>query len=326
MTTRILPLLACALFAACGNQPLATDADGKYSVTGRCQPAQLAQALVDHGTATLVVDFGPATKEFAKTIKSAKRATPPYAITVGPHPRDGEEIPDAVIVLDHGARAAVDLALLACNGVALQPNLIEVGTRTVTPANRKSGGNPRIAPGDVMLAMMKLQHEKLLTTKPETDQVHSIGWLPCDPKADWQAALGDGITRAAARYPQLQVQTVGNDRPALEQAAQLLKKGCRALLVATTDVEASKAIQAIAAKGPNGGVPVLILDPTVNDNHGACVIGCSTKTIGLAAASIVRELLPEGGVLLTCFGDGTDDQVRGFCEAMGFAPNRLLSR
>jgi len=326
MTTRILPLLACGLLAACGNQPLATDADGKYSVTGRCEPTQLAQALTEHAEATLVVDFGPGTSDFAKTIKSSKRATPPYAITVGPQPRDGDEIPDAVIVLDHGAKAAVDLALLACNGVPLQPNRIEIGTRTVTAANRNAGGNPRVAPGDVMLAMMKLQHQKLLTTNPATDEVHFIGWLPCDPKASWQTTLKNGITAAAARYPQLQVLTQADELPATEQAEQLIKKGCRVLLIATSDVEESKAIQAIAATGPDGGVKVIVLDPTVNGEHGACVIGCSTETIGLAAAALVKELLPEGGSLLTCFGNAADQQVRGFCDAMGFAATRLLSR
>lgn len=325
---RTLALLACWSLAACSNEPFAKDADGKYVVTGKCTPSQLAAAIADFKGATLIVDFGPDSPNLAATTKAAKRATPPFGILVGLAPTDGQEIADAWIVVDTGAAAAIDLALLACNGVPPQPNLIEIGTRTITNANRKAGGSPRVAPGDVLLAMLRMQHKNILTTTPDTDVIHSIGLIRCEPNANWQTNVLLEATTAAGRYPQVELHKVGADgaaATATEQAEALFKK-VRVLLVATSDPAQTRAIAKVAANGPDGPVPIIVLDPSLQAEHGACVIGCSASTLGEAAAASVKQLLPEGGSMIASFGQGSEGRVQGFCEAMGFATDRLLGR
>jgi ABC-type sugar transport system substrate-binding protein len=118
----------------------------------------------------------------------------------------------------------------------------------------------------------------------------------------------------------------GNATPPAEQATGLIAQGCRVLLVTTGDPAQTKAIAKIAANGPDGAVPIIVLDPSVQGEHGACVIGCSAKTLGQAAAAVVNQLLPEGGSMIACFGKDSEGRVQGFCEAMGFASDRLLGR
>lgn len=326
---RILALVSCGMLAACSNEPFAKDQSGKYVISGKCTPDHLAEAISEHEDATLILDFGPNTSNLAQIANAAKRATPPFAISVGHAPKDGQEIADAVIVVDTGAAAAVDFALLACDGVAPQPNRIEIGTRTITKANRAAGGSPLLAPGDVLLAMLRMEHTKILTTTPATDVIHSIGLIACQPNAPWQTATTAAVIEAADRYPQIQLTNgfvAGNANTPAEQATRLVAQGCRALLVVTSDAAKTKVVTKVAANGPDGAVPIIVLDPTVQSGHGTCVIGCSTKTLGKAAAAVVSKLLPDGGSMIACFGKASEGRVQGFCEAMGFATNRLLNR
>lgn len=327
MTKRIVSLIACGLLASCGGkEPLSEDIDDKYAVAASCRPAQLAATLDAHTEATLVVDLGSGSKGYAKAIKDSKRKTPPFGITVGLRPDDGDEIPDVLIAVDHGASAAVDLALVACNGSELRPNCLEIGTRTFTSANRKAGGVPRVAPGDVILAMMKLEHGETLSTKPTTDQVHTVGLVLCDAGAVWQTELHAAIKAAVARYPQLRLATADAQLPPAEQASHLLSQACSALLVATTDVAHSKAVRTDAVKGPYEGTQIIVLDPTVNVAHELPVVGCSADTVGEAVAVAAQELLPEGGTMVTCFEDDATERLMAFCAAMRLPHKALLKR
>lgn len=326
---RTLALLSCWLLTACSNEPLAKDQASKYVITGKCTPDRLAAAIEDHPDATLIVDFGPNSPNLAETTKAAKRATPPFGISVGYAPKEGTEIADAVIVVDTGATAAIDLALLTCNGIALPANRIEIGTRTITSANRAAGGSQRVAPGDFVLAVLRIEHEEILTTTPDTDVMHSIGIIVCDPNVPWQTAAAAAANATADRYPQVQLIHAASDGNATAPAAQatgLIAQGCRVLLVTTGDPAQTKAIAQIAENGPDGAVPIIVLDPAVQGEHGTCVIGCSANTLGEAAAAIVNQLLPEGGSMIVCFGTDSEGRVQGFCKAMGFATDRLLGR
>ena len=220
-----MTLVSCWMLAACSNEPFAKDQSGKYVISGKCTPGHLAEAIANHEDATLILDFGPNTSNLAQIANAAKRATPPFAVAVDHAPKDGQEIADAVIVVDTGAAAAVDFALLASGGVALQPNRIEIGTRTITKANRAAGGSPLLAPGDVLLAMLRMEHKELLTTTPATDVRHSIGLIACQPDAPWQAATTAAVTKATDRYPQLQLVNgfvAGKANTPTEQAARLV--------------------------------------------------------------------------------------------------------
>jgi hypothetical protein len=336
MWMRNVCLLSSLMLAACGNAPLASDTTGKFLVTAKCTPATLTATVAANQNATLVVSFGPTTRDPLADIAAAGRSTPPFLIAVGAVPDDQGVIPDAVIVAETGAAAAVDLALLACNGIALPPSKFELGTRTVTPANLAAGGTATVAPGDAMLAMMHMQHAALLTTKPETDYVHVIGAMQTDSKDSWQTEVLAAIATSAARYPQIRLHNGNAEQPQsadpVELTRLLMRAGCRAILVATSNVQTTKNMLAAAALGQDGAVPIVVLDPALGD-HATCSIGCSPHSLGQAAATMVKQLLPEGGELITCFGDGEDaanvvsqSRARGFCDAMAFPGNRLLGR
>lgn len=61
-------------------------------------------------------------------------------------PQPGE----ALVVPGDAAAAAIDLALLACHGIALPPK-VALGVRIVDAASAAAGGAPRPGPGDVGL-------------------------------------------------------------------------------------------------------------------------------------------------------------------------------
>lgn len=355
---RNLGLLSCLLITSCTDQALATDQAGRFRVVAKCSTATLTSTLVATKHATLVVAFGPDDKDpgnqdtLAATI-AAKRATRPFVITIGEAPKNEPEIADAIIVAETGAAVAADLALLACNGITIPKAQLEIGSRTITPANRAAGGDISIAPGDAVVALMRMQHTGLLTRNPETDVRHLIGVIQADPSDPWQQQTTSELLAATARYPQLEVvrqsAPVASDNAHIAQCQQLVASGCRALLVTCSDPAKTTQILAAAAAAPDGAVPVIVLDPLLQV-HDTCVIGCSPTSLGRAAASIVQQLLPEGGDLITCLpvADSalgstpssspssspngapypaiTQQRVRGFCEALGLPSERLLNR
>ncbi|MGK0433999.1 MAG: ABC-type sugar transport system substrate-binding protein [Planctomycetota bacterium] len=335
MLTRTLAPILCLLIPACGSEPLAKDPTGKFAVAAKCFPTTLTKTVADTAEATLVVAFEWQNEDVMAAINAAKRTTRPFVVVIGDAPGDTEELADAVIVANSGAAAAVDFALLACNGVALPTKLIEVGLRTITPANRAAGGTLRPGPGDFFLATMRMEHGKLLTTKPETDESHPVGLLQTDPSNSSQERVARDAKAAAARYPQLQlvVTTAPAKTDVAEQAQSMIANGCRVLLLATSDPKQTQAVLAIAAKAPGDAVAVIVLDPLLQE-HGACVIGSSPQSLGQTAAKMVQTLLPEGGSIITCFTASeqqpistvSDNRAFGFCQAMNLPTEPLLGR
>jgi len=332
MFKRLAALLSCLAIAGCAHKPLAIGADGKYQVTAKCSPATLTATIRDAIDATLVVAIHPCEPDILAAVSAAKRPSRPVVVTIGAAPNDQEEIADAVIVAETGAAAAIDLALIACNGIPVSANELEIGTRTITSANRAAGGSVRVAPGDAIMAMIRMQHSAVLTTTPETDVMHLVGMLQTDASTSWQKQVRATIATAAARYPQLQLVSGDDSVDHVKQATAMIQQGCRALVVATSDPAKTHAIVAAAALAPDGAVPVIVLDPTLQ-KHGTCVIGCSARSLGLAAATMVHQLLPEGGAMIACIGNPGDADaeasrhlVRGFCDAMGLPSERLLGR
>lgn len=335
MLTRTLAPLLCLLIPACDSKPLAKDPTGKFAVAAKCSPTTLTTTVADTTDATLVVAFEWHNKDVMAATNAAKRTTRPFVVVIGDAPEDTEELADAVIVAKSGAAAAMDLALLACNGIAPRVMPIEVGSRTITPANRAAGGSSRPGPGDFFLVTVRMEHSKLLTTKPETDESHQVGLLQTDSSNSGQERARRDATAAAARYPQLQlVVTPGPAKTGVaEQAQSMIARGCRVLLLTTSDPQQTQAVLAIAAKGPGGAVPVIVLDPLLQE-HGTCVIGSSPQSLGQAAAKMVQTLLPEGGSIITCFTAAdqqpistvSDNRAFGFCQAMKLPTEPLLGR
>jgi ABC-type sugar transport system substrate-binding protein len=335
MLTRTLAPFLCLLIAACGTEPLAKDPTGKFLVGAKCTPTTLSKTIVATTDATLILAFESNNRDVMTATNAANRTTRPFVIVIGDAPGGKEELADAVIVANTGAATAIDLALLACNGVTLPTKHIEVGSRTVTPANRAAGGMSQAGPGDAFMAITRIQHSKLLTTKPETDESHQVGLLQTDASNNGQQRIRRDANAAASRYPQLQlvISSGAADSDVNELAQLMITRGCKVLILATSDPQQAQAVVAIAAKAPDGGVPVIVLDPLMR-NHGTCVIGCSPGSLGQAAAKLVRGLLPEGGSIITCFTpDGrqpisavSGTRAFGFCQAMNLPTKQLLGR
>lgn len=324
MLMRSLTFLFCLTISACGNEPLAEDLDSHYQVAAKCTTTTLTESINGTADATLIVAFGAKNQEILDRTNAAQRTTQPFVVTIGPTPSSTEELCDTVIVAETGATAAVDLALLASNGVELPPNQVAIGTKTFTPANLAAGGASRGAPGNAYMAYIRTQHAEILTVDPATDEIHQIGMLQADQPDRWQQRVHVEVREASARYPQLSLVAGNAKAPAVDQAKQLLLKGCRVLMIATSNQSITKAIVATAASAPNGPAPVIVLDPMLLD-HQACVIGCSPDAIAQAAAASIRQLLPEGGSMIVCF-DKSENLVKSFCQVMGFPSERLLTR
>jgi len=335
MLTRTLAPLIYLLITACGNQPLATGPAGKFLVTAKCTPTTLGETVAETDDATLILAFESNNKDVITATNAANRATRPFVIVIGDTPGDKEELADAVIVADTGAATAIDLALLACNGVTPPAKPIEVGSHTITPANRAAGGTSHAGPGNAFMAITRIQHSKLLTTKPETDESHQIGLLLTSASDSEQERIRHEATAAASRYPQLQLAVTSGtaESNVAEQAQLMITEGCKVLLLATSNPQHAQAVGTVTAKAPNGGIPIIVLDPLIGD-HGTCVIGCSPRSLGQAAAQLVRGLLPEGGAIITCFTPDnlqpisavSESRAFSFCQAMNLPTKQLLGR
>ncbi len=324
MLMRSLTFLLCLTISACSNEPLAKDLDGYYQVVAKCTTTTLTETVSAEADATLIVAFGAKNQEILARTAAARRATQPFVVTIGSIPNSTEELCDNVIVAETGATAAVDLALLASNGIKLPPNQVEIGTKTFTLANRAAGGTSRGAAGDAYMAYTRAQHAGILTENPETDEIHQVGMLQVDYANPWQQLVHDEIEDACSRYPQLSFIEGKAETSPVDQAKQLLLAGCRVLMIATSNQSTTKAIVAAAASEPNGPTPVIVLDPMLLD-HKTCVIGCSPDAIAQAASTSVKQLLPEGGSMIFCF-DASHNLVQSFCQVMGLSSERLLPR
>ena len=322
MLMRSLTFLLCLTISACSNEPLAKDPDGYYQVVAKCNTTTLTDTINDAADATLIVAFGAKNQEILARTTAAKRTTQPFVVTIGPTPGSTEELCDNVIVAETGATAAVDLALLASNGIKLPPNRVAIGTKAFTPANLAAGGVSRGAPGDAYMAFTRAQHAGILTEHPETDEVHQLGMLQVDHANPWQQLVHDEVKDACSRYPQLSFVEGKAEISPVDQAKQMLLTGCRVLMIATSNQSTTKAIVAAAASASNRPVPVIVLDPMLLD-HKTCVIGCSPDAIAQAASASVRQLLPEGGSMIFCF-DMSHNLVQSFCKVMGLPSERLL--
>ncbi|MFK7740817.1 MAG: hypothetical protein AB8H80_10885 [Planctomycetota bacterium] len=337
-----LPLLAVA--AACGGSdtPVMQDESGKYRVIGQCSPRTLSAAVDKHATASMVVAFDQRTAAVVETVDGAERSPRPFVLCIGPEPEPeagGERIiGDCTIVATSGARDAVELALLACNGVEIPSKRIELGPRLLTPANRAAGGQVRLAPGDAYLAMLRAGNRQHLDPNLEVDISFGVALVFDGPTdAPSSTRLANEIRAAIDSYPQLQLAPptppaapgASAEAAPAEVAGDLCKRGVNALLLVTSNPTTTKAVLAVATRAEGDAVPVIVIDPLLVDGHECCHIGCSPEALGRTMAEQAKALLPEGGAMLTCLAGEANDgkapsparlQHDAFCKAMQFRP------
>ncbi|MBM3960336.1 MAG: substrate-binding domain-containing protein [Planctomycetes bacterium] len=310
---RAFAVLLAVVVAACARD-VATPAAPRVQVELSAQDdATLASAL---RTAGGVAAIDPAALDQARRVRAReKSAVRVFGVADTPAPQAGE----ALVVPGDAAAAAIDLALLACHGIALPPK-VALGVRVVDETNAAAGGVLRPGPGDVGFAVLARQHAALLTTKPTTDVVFRMGLVASDGGAGWPARAFATARAAAARYPQLAVEArAGDGTNARAEAAlrELLDANVRVLVVALADPAPLAAFAALAAKLR---ITIVAIDPCLAAAPAACVVGSDPAAIGRALGEMARAALPSDAAVVVLRRDGPAAAATAFRSALAPKP------
>lgn len=305
---RCLPL--CLLLpAACGDPAgVWQTADGRYRVVAECGTDDLHHAIAQQPSATSVVALDGDWRRVLRTVDEAARKPTPFTIATGPRPTDDEPICDAVVTPDTGARAALELAVLAARGVDVPRSKVAVGVMVTTPENRAAGGTRRVAPGDAFLAMLRAQHGTLLGPRPD-DSRATIGLLAAGDAPQALVAEVRASARTATSFVLLEPH---DNEPPTAFRTRLAARGPASVIVVGDP--------ATLKEGDLGELPTIVLDRRLDDARTFCQIACPPSAVGRAIADEVRRLLPEGGALLLC--GGADDLREAFATALGLQRTR----
>lgn len=316
------PVLAAVLaaLAACSSEVAVEDGLRVASAIGvddaEGPTVAAAAAAVRTGGAAAVVALDANGLAVARRLRAGEApALRVVAVAETPAPQADE----ALVVPSDPAPVAVDLALLACHGVAL-PRQVALGLRVVDAANVAAGGQLRPGPGDVGLAVLARQHAAQLTTTPTTDVVFRVGMVA---SAGGESGPGRAIARAraaAARYPQLVVEArVGDGTLARAEASlrELLAANVRAVVVALAD---PAPLAAVAARAAELRIPIVAIEPLLRASPAACVVGSDPAAVGRALADAARIAVPAGGALLLLRPSGSAVAEDAFRAALAPRP------
>lgn len=302
----ILFPVACSLAACGGEDPaLLQSADGKYRVVHVAEAADassaraaMVQALAQHTKIDVVFAHDDALAAAAAAACAEKGRTEVRFVDI-----QALRLPVAA--------AAIDMALLACNGLAPHRELL-VGTRVATLANAAAGGEVVPAPGDVVLELLRRQHAEVLTTEPKTDNIFRIGLVFADSSDAGHARWRDALTAAARRYPQIAFDC----RPTVQE---FVAQGFHAILVVPTGTDSlASACKAAMAQS----IKVIVVDRAPGSDDFTCFVATQDDAIGDAAARQIAELLgPAGGTIVELQGPAASSQARarhaGFVKRLG---------
>jgi hypothetical protein len=195
MRTPTLLLPICLAVAACGDSgdAVLASADGKWRVVHVTEAewkedrarAEMESALERLPRIDLVYAHNDDMAHGAVTAAQHKGRAGIRFVGIDALPKLGRQYLaqgqlDATIEYPTCAAGAIDLALLACNGVQL-PRRIVVGTRVWTPANQAAGGAAVPSAGDIMLADLRAHHGAELTTRRRPRTRSSASAWPSAP-------------------------------------------------------------------------------------------------------------------------------------------------
>jgi ABC-type sugar transport system substrate-binding protein len=229
---------------------------------------------------------------------------------------------DATIEYPTCAAEAIDLALLACNGVQFPSQLRElvVGTRVWTRANH-AGGKAISSPGEIMLTNLRHQHAAILTTEPKTDQIFRIGMAQCNDAEPWREAMREQMKAWARRYPQVEFsyRDAANDTEKQRGIVRdFVDQGYNAIIVSPKE---SGSLASACKDALTKQIAVVVLDRKLGTDDFTVFVGGDNLAIGRAAGETIKELLPNGGAIVELQGLMTSspaqERHRGFVEALG---------
>lgn len=318
--SRLLVAWCVAAFAACSSD-VAVEGSLRVAAAIGVDDAEgpavaAAAAALRTGGAIAVVALDAPGLAVGRRLRAGEApALRVVAVAETPAPQTDETL----VVPADPAPVAVDLALLACHGVAL-PRQVALGLRVVDAANAAAGGALRPGPGDVGLAVLARQHAAQLTTAPTTDVVFRVGMVA---SVGGESGPGRAIARAraaAARYPQLVVEArVGDGTLARAESAlrELLDANVRALVVALAD---PAPLAAAAARAAELRIPIVAIEPLLRASPAACVVGSDPAAIGRALADAARGAVPAGSALVLLRPSGSAAAEDAFRAALAPRP------
>ena len=306
-------LLAVVVVAACARDGASPAGPRVQAALSAPDDAALAAAL---RTAGGVAAVDPAALDQARRVRAReKSAVRVFGVADAPTPQAGE----ALVVPGDAAAAAIDLALLACHGIALPPK-VALGVRVVDETNAAAGGALRPGPGDVGFAVLARQHAAQLTTKPTTDVVFRMGLVASDGGEGWPARAFAAARAAAARYPQLAVEArAGDGTNARAEAAlrELLAANVRVLVVALAD---PAPLAAVAARAAELRIAIVAIDPNLAAAPAACVVGSDPAAVGRALGDLARAALPPDAAVVLLRRDAPAATAAAFQSALAPKP------
>jgi len=219
---------------------------------------------------------------------------------------------------------AIDLALLACSGVQGLPPRIKVGTRLFTKANLAAGGAAILSPGAFVMANLRTQHAKILTTTPMIDVVFRVGMAQCTDDEPWRVAMGKDIRAAAARYPQIELIYRSADDDVEKQRGivrDFIAQNVNAILISPKE---SLALVAVCKEAMTAGIKVIVLDRELGGEADSqtCFIGGDNEQIGREVGRYITKLLgSKGGTIVELQGLMTSSPAQerhaGFARELG---------
>ncbi len=316
-TRRILSLAAVALLSACGGDALLQDASGRFRLVARVRTTDAAttRSTLREGIAAHAAALVFAT-DSAAGVSVGEIGTPVVAIGT----RSPDTAQAAVLVVERsGADVAVQMALLACSGVAI-PKQVPLGAE-VHKGNNDTRPTPRPAPGDVVVELLRQQHAAVLAIPPTTDVVFRVGFVHMDADDPWQIRVRDCVEEAARRYRQIELTTRCANGDLARQTAivrELVQNGCRAILVGASDPDPASSI---ADELREHSAALVVIAQQVHETRATCCVGPDQVVLGTAAGEAAASLLPNGGAIVEVHGDPASPLLalrrQGFAAALG---------
>jgi len=303
-------LLVAGSFAACGDgQKPMQDPSARYRIV------QSVDGQWD-GDVDLVFAHDDTVAFAAAEASKSKGRTGIQFVGIGGLPDQGlkwvvEGVLAASIEQPTGAEVAIDMALLACSGIA-PPRRIAPRVHVYTKANLAAGGEVVPRPDEVVLDLLRRQHADVLTTQPTIDIVFRMGLVDNDGGDPWFAALRTELTAAAKRYPQIAFDC----RPSVEE---LIAQNYNAILVAPKE---GKVLAAACKEAMAHDIKVIVVGRELGSDDFTCFVGADPMQLGeVAGGQVARLLGPAGGTIVELQGPSTSHATQqrhaGFRKALG---------
>ena len=344
-TAAIALAIAClpAAFASCGSDApaLLVSADGKYRVAfigegkwieteGR---QQMEAALARLPQIDLVYAHNDPMAHGAALAARQQGRTGIRFIGVDGLAHEGRRyvqdgLLDATFEYPTCAAAALDLALLACRGVATpgaqMPAVAArraylVGTSAFSRDN--PAGEPQPGPADIALLTLRRQHAALLDAGEGAPV--KIGMAQCNDAEPWREAMREDMKAWAQAHPfvQFDYRDAANDtQKQRDIVADFTAQGFDAIVVSPKE---SLALAQVCKAAIAKGIKVIVLDRELGGDDFTCFVGGDNVQIGRLVGQRIRQLLPQGGTIVEIQGLMTSspaqERHRGFVEGLQLA-------